>query len=113
MSFAYSGFFFAFLREDWERYTTITVPSSLSGGLFPPFGINNSETIVGSLDLVNSATNPGFIQTRGGVFRRVNEPGYDFTSPTGIDDFGVLCGDSYNAATGQSPAFVAFPWNQK
>jgi hypothetical protein len=110
MFIAYSDFFFAFLREGREQYTTIAVPSSLSGGLFPPFGINDSDTIVGSLDFAVSATFPGFIQTRGGVFKLVNEPpGYEFTSPTGINDFGVLCGNTSSTATGQFLAFVAFP----
>jgi hypothetical protein len=109
LSIAYSDVFLAFLRKAGEQYKNITVPSSLSGGLLPPFGINNSDTVVGSLNLVNSATSPGFIRTRGGVFKLVNDPGFDFTSPTGINDFGVLCGDSFSSATGQSPAFVAYP----
>jgi hypothetical protein len=110
LSIAYSDSTFAFLREAREQYATIGLPPSLSAGLYPPFGINDSDTTVGSFFPINSANSvSGFIRTRGGLFTIVNQPGYDQTYVTAINDFGVLVGDSYSTATGQSPAFIAFP----
>jgi hypothetical protein len=108
LSVAYSNSSFVFLRKGGERYETIGLPSSLSGQLFSPFGINDSDTIVGTFSTATSAS--GFIRTRGGVFKFVNDPDYPGqTYVTGINDSGILSGDTYNPVTGQSPGFVAYP----
>jgi probable HAF family extracellular repeat protein len=107
MATAYSNSGFAFLRRNRDEYATISLPSSLSGTLTAPYGINNSDTIVGSFYTATSGS--GFVRTRRGLFTVVNEPAYDYTYLSGINDFGVLCGFAYSSATGQSPGFVAYP----
>ena len=110
MSVVYSNSPFVFLREFGDRYTTISLPSSLSSaGVLGPFGINDSDAIVGTFYSANFATVSGFIRYRNGAFSVVNEPGADQTYLTGINDFGVLVGDTYNTLTGASPGFVAYP----
>jgi probable HAF family extracellular repeat protein len=110
MSIVYSNSPFLFLGDYGNRYTNFSLPSSLnSPGLVAPFGINDADTIVGSFFTADYASASGFILTRGGSFTVFNQPGADQTYLTGINDFGVLCGDTYDPSTGQSPGFVAYP----
>jgi hypothetical protein len=113
LSTAFSNSQFIYLGDIGDRYTTISLPSSLmSAGIFAPYGINDSDAIVGTFYTANFVSVSGFLRTGDGVFTVVNEPGADQTYLTGINDLGVLVGDTYNTTTGASPGFVAYPENQ-
>jgi probable HAF family extracellular repeat protein len=101
---------FLFLLESGDGNTPISLPSGLAlAGIFGPFGINDSDAIVGTCYTANFASVSGFIRYRNGAFVVVNQPGADQTYLTGINDLGVLVGDTYNPTTGASPGFIAFP----
>jgi hypothetical protein len=106
---AYSSSPILFLKDGRDEFTSISLPSNLQGTVFGPFGLNDSGTIVGTFYTANFAVVSGFIRYRDGTFVVVNQPGVDQTYLTGINDFGVLVGDTYDNATGASPGFVAYP----
>jgi probable HAF family extracellular repeat protein len=110
MSVVDSGSPFLFLLQSGRGNTTIPLPSNLSAaGLLWPFGINDNDSIVGTYYTANFASVSGFIRYRDGTFVGVNQPGADQTYLTGINDLGVLVGETYNLTTGASPGFIAYP----
>jgi len=110
MSLVYASSPFLFLLGSGDRNTTISLPPSLSAvGIFGPYGINDNDAIVGTYYTANFASVSGFIRYRNGAFVVLNQPGADQTYLTGINDFGVLVGDTYNPTTGASPGFIAYP----
>jgi hypothetical protein len=107
-SVAYSSSQLLFLK-DRDEFTSISLPSSLQGTMFGPYGLNINDTIVGTYFTGSFTTVSGFIRYRNGAFVVVNQPGTDQTYLTGINDFGVLVGDTYNSTTGAFPGFIAYP----
>jgi hypothetical protein len=106
---AYSSSPLLFLKDHRDEFTSISLPSNLQGTPLGPFGLNNSDTIVGTFFTANFASVSGFIRYRNSSFVVVIQPGADQTYLTGINDFGVLVGDTYNTTTGASPGFIAYP----
>jgi probable HAF family extracellular repeat protein len=100
----------AFLQDGENHYQTFSTQSLSASGtssFSPPFGVNDSDTVVGTAFI---STGPvGFIRTRDGVFQSVNDTAYGQTYVTGINNHNVLVGDLYDPATGASPGFIAYP----
>jgi len=98
----------AFLQDAVDDYQTFDATQLLSSATFiPPFGVNNSDTVVGTA--LNSTAITGFIRNRNGVLALVNDTAYGQTYVTGINDHQVLVGDVYDPTTGENPGFIAYP----
>jgi hypothetical protein len=98
----------AFLQDGEDHHQTFESTQLLSSSTFiPPFGINDSDTVVGTATSATAAV--GFIRTDDGVLKLVNDTAYAQTYVTGINDHDVLVGDVYDPTTGANPGFIAYP----
>jgi hypothetical protein len=98
----------AFLQDGEEGYQTFESTQLLSSSTFlTPFGVNDSDTVVGTAISATAAV--GFIRTCDGVLKLVNDTAYAQTYVTGINDHYVLVGDVYDPTTGANPGFIAYP----
>jgi hypothetical protein len=98
----------AFLQDAVDAYQTFDATQLLSSATFlPPFGVNDSDTVVGTA--LNSTAVTGFIRNRDGVLELVNDTAFGQTYVTGINDHQVLVGDVYDLTTGANPGFIAYP----
>ncbi len=98
----------AFVQDGADDYQTFASTQLLSSSsFFAPFGVNDSDTVVGTA--ASSTGLVGFIRARDGVVKLVNDTAYAQTYVTGINDHQVLVGDVYDATTGANPGFIAYP----
>jgi probable HAF family extracellular repeat protein len=98
----------AFLQDGEDDFQTFESTQLLTASsFFPPFGVNDSDTVVGTA--ASSTGLVGFIRARDGVLKIVNDTAYAQTYVTGINDHQVLVGDVYDATTGANPGFIAYP----
>lgn len=99
----------AFLQRDGEAASQTFASTQLLGstGFITPFGVNDSDTVVGTA--FGTAGVVGFIRARDGGFKLVNDTAYGQTYVTGINDQFVLVGDVYDPTTGANPGFIAYP----
>ncbi|MGC2399908.1 MAG: hypothetical protein WA510_09005 [Acidobacteriaceae bacterium] len=82
-----------FLESPQGTFTTITPPGATVTGA-EIMGLSELGAVTGFYDLPNGGGQHGFVQNVNGVLTSFDFPGAGPTTPTGINNFGVIIGTS-------------------